>query len=299
MATAVSSIRTFSIKQLLALFGLNHHHHGLHIATSSGNQEGAILPYPFRSDHFSLVLLQQGEMDFQVNLLKLTITANQVLLIAPNVVRQLTMLSDDCKVTWVSFTPEYLSSAGIHNKDIEAFEFLSTQLNPVLSACADDFNLLSDILNILRLKLDAPNNRVYQEDVMVHLFAGLIYELSSLYKKQQTLTDIKRTRKEDLTFRFFKLLPQYVKEERSIQGYASLLNVTPKYLSQIIKEVTSIPASNHIDEMVILEAKLLLNSTELSIGQVAAQLHFGDQFIFSKYFKKQCGLTPSQYRQTT
>ncbi|MDT3405473.1 helix-turn-helix domain-containing protein [Mucilaginibacter terrae] len=291
------SIRTFSIKQLLELFGLYHHHHGLHISSSEGNPDGGIISFPFRADHFSLALLKSGEAHFQVNLLKFTLKANHVLLMAPNVVRQLTYLSDDCEITWVAFTPEYLTSAGVHAKDIEVFEFLSAQLNPMINACEEDFNGLLGILNLLRFKLDTANTRVYQEDMMLHLFAALIYELSSLYKIHQSLTDIKRTRKEDLTYRFFKLLPQYIKEERSIQAYASLLNVSPKYLSQTIKEVTSIPAGNHIDEMVVLEAKLLLNSTELSIGQIAASLHFADQFMFSKYFKKHSGLTPSQYRQ--
>ena len=295
----MSSIRTYSIKQLLELFGLYHHHHGLHISTSEGNPEGSIIPFPFRADHFSLVLLKKGQAHFQVNLLKFTLKENHVLLMAPHVVRQLTYLSDDCEVTWVAFTPEYLSSAGVHVKEIEVFEFLSAQLNPMLSACDEDFNGLLGILNLLQFKLDTANTRVYQEDMMLHLFAALVYELSSLYKTQQILTDVKRTRKEDLTYKFFKLLPLHIKAERSIQAYAALLNVSPKYLSQTIKEVTSMPAGNHIDEMVLLEAKLLLHSTELSIGQVAAELHFGDQFIFSKYFKKQCGLTPSQYRQTT
>lgn len=294
----MSSIRTYSIKQLLELFGLYHHHHGLHISSSEGNPDGSIIPYPFRADHFSLVLLKRGEAHFQVNLSKFILKSNHALLMAPHVVRQLTHLSDDCEVTWVAFTPEYLSSAGVHVKDIEVFEFLSAQLNPMLTACDEDFNGLLGILNLLQFKLDTANKRVYQEDMMLHLFASLIYELSSLYKTQQTLTDVKRSRKDDLVIRFFKLLAQYVKEERSIQAYARLLNVSPKYLSQTIKDVTSIPAGNHIDEMVILEAKLLLNSTELSIGQIAASLHFADQFMFSKYFKKHSGLTPSQYRQT-
>ena len=78
--------------------------------------------------------------------------------------------------------------------------------------------------------------------------------------------------------------------------YAGILHVTPKYLSKTVKEITGKTCGEMIDEMVVIEAKALLNDTSLTIGQVADELHFSDQFFFSKYFKKQTGISPFGYR---
>ena len=96
---------------------------------------------------------------------------------------------------------------------------------------------------------------------------------------------------------FVKLLSDSFREERSVIFYAEQLHVTPRYLSQTVKEVTGKSAGELIDEMVILEAKALLNDVSLTISQVADSLYFSDQFFFSKYFKRLTGLSPSEYKK--
>jgi len=73
------------------------------------------------------------------------------------------------------------------------------------------------------------------------------------------------SRKEDLVIRFFNLLSRYFKEERSVQYYAELLFVTPKYLTESVKEMTGKTAGEFIDEAVIMEAKILLGTSSLSV----------------------------------
>jgi YesN/AraC family two-component response regulator len=74
--------------------------------------------------------------------------------------------------------------------------------------------------------------------------------------------------------------------------------VTPKYLSQTVKEVSGKTAGEFIDEMVMMEAKVLLSDLSLSVAQVSEELFFSDQFFFSKFFKNHAGITPSAYRKT-
>jgi AraC-like DNA-binding protein len=159
--------------------------------------------------------------------------------------------------------------------------------------------VLLDLSKLLSLKLDQPDGQAYQENVLQHIFAGFTYEISSLYKKQESIEEVRGTRQEDLTFRFLRLLPKYFKLHRSVHSYAAMLNISPKYLSKTVKEVTGKTAGDFIHEMVILEAKILLDNLELTIAQIAEELHFSDQFFFSKYFKMQSGMSPSQYRKTS
>ena len=298
MRADILPVQVHTIGHLLDRLGMSNAHKGLHVFDTTGNRVELPILYPFRSDHFSFLIVKKGSLLVKMNLLEFTLTANYLLMLSPNVVRQFISVSDDCELISIVFTGECLSRAGIHHKDIDGFEFLSSQVNPLLATDAAEIDVLLKMLNLILLKTEPANDRAYQNDVLIHFFAGFIYEISSLYKKQEAIAEVRGTRKEELTFRFLKLLPQCYKEQRSVQFYAAQLNVTPKYLSQTVKEVTGKTAGDFIEEMVTMEAKIMLNNLELTIGQVAGYLNFSDQFFFSKYFKKVAGLTPSQYRQT-
>lgn len=93
------------------------------------------------------------------------------------------------------------------------------------------------------------------------------------------------------------LLQQYNKRERNVSFYARQLNITPKYLSSVVKEVSGKTAARWIDESVILEAKALLKYSGLSIQEIAYQLNFSTQSFFGKYFKQHTGTSPSRYKR--
>lgn len=78
--------------------------------------------------------------------------------------------------------------------------------------------------------------------------------------------------------------------------YAGLQGMTPKYLASLVRKATAIPATEWVVRAVILEAKMLLKTTRLTVQQVSAELHFPDQASFGKYFKKATGLTPREFR---
>ena len=78
--------------------------------------------------------------------------------------------------------------------------------------------------------------------------------------------------------------------------YAGLQGMAPKYLASLVRKATAIPATEWVVRAVILEAKMLLKTTRLTVQQVSAELHFPDQASFGKYFKKATGLTPREFR---
>ena len=80
--------------------------------------------------------------------------------------------------------------------------------------------------------------------------------------------------------------------------YARQLNITPKYLSSVVKEVSGKTAAKWIDESVILEAKSLLKYSGMSIQEIAYCLNFPNQSFFGKYFRSHTGMTPSAYRMS-
>ena len=112
-----------------------------------------------------------------------------------------------------------------------------------------------------------------------------------------TPASIKRTRAEDLFYRFIVLVEEKFKYQRVLSDYAKDLCISTKHLSTLVKELSGRTAGSWIDSYVILEAKRLLISTDMSIQEVSEQLHFANQSFFGKFFKHNTGKSPSQYRK--
>lgn len=124
--------------------------------------------------------------------------------------------------------------------------------------------------------------------------------LLDIYDKTHRLFLMKRpegiSRQEELFKRFIQLVHKHCTTQREVSFYANKLFITPRYLSTVIQNVTNTTAKSIIDKHVILEIKVLLKSTNLSVQEISNQLCFPDQSFFGRYFKKHTGLSPLQYR---
>jgi len=292
-------IQTHNIGEILRAMGMDDQHSELHIIAAENSNVGLPIPYPFRSDHFAFHIITEGQLLVKLNLINYQLKKQSVLMLHPNTVRQYLEVSPDCRVVSISFTPKYLSGTDINKKNIDAFDFLLSLVNPLISVSISEADILVSLLNILKYKIENDTSLPFHDDVIINLFTAFIYEISAYYKSREESMEIKGTRKEELTFRFLKLLPQHFIDQRSVQFYASTLNITPKYLSQAVKDTTGKTAGEQIDDMISIEAKILLTNPSLTIAQIADNLNFSDQFSFSKFFKKQFGMSPSKYRQTS
>lgn len=79
--------------------------------------------------------------------------------------------------------------------------------------------------------------------------------------------------------------------------YAALLYITPNHLNALCNDLLGIPAGEVIRDRIILESKRLLVGRDLSISEIASKLNFSDNSYFTKFFKKQAGITPEEFRK--
>ncbi|MEZ2334614.1 helix-turn-helix domain-containing protein [Mucilaginibacter sp. RCC_168] len=251
---------------------------------------------PLRSDHFSIGLVIAGEAHFQVNLINYHIKKNNLLIIPFNVIHQFQKTDDDFIVIVVNFSHDFLAQARLSEKHIPSFGFFSTQNNPYLMLQEQDANALYEVMKMLR-KLDDPEyQHPFKTEIIHHGFNIFMFEVAALFKKYRPNELVQLTRKEEILTSFIKMLFQHFREERSVQFYADALYMTPKHLTKMVKEQTNKTCSEMIDEIVIVEAKIMLDDLGLSVATVAERLQFSDQFFFSKFFKKHTGITPSKYK---
>lgn len=95
---------------------------------------------------------------------------------------------------------------------------------------------------------------------------------------------------------FMKLIAQEYVTHRDVKWYADEMKMSPKYLSEIVKEVSGRPAGQWITSFVITDVKALLRNSDLSIKEIAVEMNFPNQSFLGKYFKNATGLSPIEYR---
>jgi AraC-like DNA-binding protein len=132
-------------------------------------------------------------------------------------------------------------------------------------------------------------------EIVKHLTRAFFYGFGYQYHK---IPDkVIRSKNEILLEKFLNYVQTNYKAERKLEFYAEKLCLTPKHLSKVIKETSGNSANEWIDNYVILEAKALLKSTNMTIQQISDELDFPSQSFFGKYFKRQVGLSPKDYRK--
>ena len=126
--------------------------------------------------------------------------------------------------------------------------------------------------------------------------AALLYEVADIYESIVQNTSVSLTNRQRILGSFKDLLAQHFRTERSVQFYADRLFINPKYLSQVVKAESGKSPSDWVNEMVMLEAKVLLQKPNLNIGEIAQELHFSDASFFGKFFKRHEGKSPKTFR---
>lgn len=180
----------------------------------------------------------------------------------------------------------------IGDKDFyKEFEFLTIWGQPQLSLDATTASFVLSLLN--RLYIEYTNQGLKRMLLIQAYFIALLCELDaannsiSLVKTSQALT---------LSNQFKVLLYQHIKEKNSVKDYASLLNISPNYLNKVLKQTTGKSTNTWIQEVLVLEAKILLVQTNLTIKEIVLELGDLDPSYFSRMFKKHTKLSPSQYK---
>ena len=96
---------------------------------------------------------------------------------------------------------------------------------------------------------------------------------------------------------FISLLMLNFKTEHNVPFYAEKMNITPQYLTSIIKRQTGRTVNSFINELIYSEARNMLVSTKMSIQQIAVSLNFADQASVSYFFKRNSGISPQIFRE--
>jgi AraC-like DNA-binding protein len=248
----------------------------------------------FKSTFYTLLFITKGFCKATDNLNVLTQKQNQIRFTAPGKVMSVVEISEDIEGFHCLFDQEFIDpysgKSGMLNSlpffDLDAFSLVDLPASTV-----DFFNVvLSKLLN------DFNNDYENLKSTICQYLVGILTECERYYNNE--VQDIKSLLSADkISYQFVKLVSTHYLKKRSLNDYAELLNITPKHLTKCIKQATGKTPTTFINQMLVLEAKVLLKETQLTISEIAYQLNFEDPAYFNRFFKKHAAQTPSMFRK--
>lgn len=129
---------------------------------------------------------------------------------------------------------------------------------------------------------------------LVEAFIGIVTEAI----REIGLLQMKHSRRHiEIVLSFRHLLTKSLAVNRHPSYYASLLNISPVYLNEVVKDVTGVSATFYIKNEVVLQAKRLLVHTNLTVKEISDSLGIDDYAYFSRLFTRTTGVNPSVFRR--
>ena len=117
--------------------------------------------------------------------------------------------------------------------------------------------------------------------------------LYATYSKEEKFL----SKKSLLVRKYKNLIANYFIDHKKVRFYADQLNISANYLNEVVKSETGISAKKHISDRVLLEAKNLLLYSEMDIAEISHLLQFSEPTHFTKFFKKETGVTPKSFQE--
>lgn len=250
--------------------------------------------YPHRHDFFEVLYLKKGSGFHVIDGNNYEIKPPCVFFMSRGQAHKLE-LSQDIEGYIFIFTADfYLLNRTDQNRLIE-FPFFYTihQDNPPLQLENEsDIRFLEDLFRKGIAEIARPEG--YSVEMLRSILDLILTTCSARYQVSESLMN--KGKGQILVKRFFHFLEENHRKNLSLNEYAQMIGVTANHLTQTIKQLTGKTSSQIIKDKQLLEIKRLLVHTNLSVSEIAGQLNFDDQSYFTKFFKRETGMTPLQYR---
>lgn len=259
---------------------------------TSGMVPSTSTPIKFSSN--VSIFVKKGTCKVDINLISHTIIAPCVVNIRTSQILQMNYVSDDFDASFIVMSRRFCDNLFLLLQDCRYYPLAVRQqvVDLPISLLPRYEKLYSHIGDIFN---DHSNPFSYQ--AMTMAIASFFYETAYecfLPTDDEGIGYPKSNNR--ITAKFIGLVQKNFKSERFLEFYADKLEISPKHLSRTMKSVTGFSAVEWIERYVILEAKVLLKSTNMNIQQISDELNFPSQSFFGKYFKKNVGMSPREFR---
>lgn len=244
--------------------------------------------------HIILTLCLSGSARAKYDMRVITHRKNDLAIVMPGHIMHPIDCTDDFTYTMFFISPKMFDDLRFHNfsHDYKKFNY-----NPVCSLTDEQAAHLLSIVDQLIIIANHTEKELphRHQALLAQLAVG--YEFLNYYRREQDRQWMEN-RHADIFNHFCDLVVNHYRESREIKFYADLLNLTPKYLSKVIRMAADISPVEWIEQYVIAQAKRLIETRATqTLQETAYMLGFSEPTSFYRYFKRVTGMTAKQYRE--
>ena len=290
-------INSFTLAELIDLAGEQRQGLMRECITASSDSQMQVFRFPCRIDAFIIGVGTEGETSVSFNLHEFKLKKDSIFIFTPKNVLQVNS-QQYFKADVIAISRDFMRRINIDIKNMMPL-FLKFVENPALTLTPEESRSMRGMIAQIERETRGPETH-FSFDIVSGLIAATIYKVGDImyhylaeHPEEQNNS---HNRAEEYFKQFTHLLGEHFREERSVGFYARQLCITPKYLTTLIKRISGQSVSEWIDNYVILEAKTLLKYSTMSIQEIAYYLNFPNQSFFGSYFKRNTGMSPSQYK---
>ena len=290
-------INSFTLAELIDLAGEQRQGLMRECITASSDSQMQVFRFPCRIDAFIIGVGTEGETSVSFNLHEFRLKKDSMFIFTPKNILQVNS-QQYFKADVIAISPDFMRRINIDIKNMMPL-FLKFVENPTLALTPEESRSMRGMIAQIERETRGPETH-FSFDIVSGLIAATIYKVGDIMYHYLAEHPEGQNNSHNRAAEYFKhfthLLGEHFRDERSVGFYARQLCITPKYLTTLIKRISGQSVSEWIDNYVILEAKTLLKYSTMSIQEIAYYLNFPNQSFFGSYFKRNTGMSPSQYK---
>lgn len=243
---------------------------------------------PHRKTVHDFVLITQGKMVRRLGIELYEIDRNSLFFAPAGSITTTEYISKDIDGYFCHFSDDFLAG----NKQISNYPYFNTlgDKSPIQNVPEYSMKSIAFLLSRIVELFKSTSNVNLMREYLMTLFAEF-----EVFHDPDVRVNL--TKHDLLTQRYRELVKKKFKSIHSIQEYSDILYVSPNHLNKTVKASMGKTASQYLKEYLILEAKVLLYQSDLSINEISMELGFNDVSYFGRFFKKNMGCSPSEFRK--
>ena len=251
---------------------------------------------PWVSSDFVIVICNRGWLRARYDMRPVTFHVNDVTIVYPEHVLMAKEWSEDYDVTLIVADEDWAKHQHVSLPMRNAIEYI---LYPDFHLSENQIDVAREMVNVLKVLGTIKEGKM--RDELLRQQMDNFIRLLDYFRAQNTNKQIEELSvPKRIAYRFYQDIVAHYHESREVSYYANLQCLSPKYFGTIVYNTTGIHAGDWIARYIVTKAKSLLqNRLDMTVAQICNSLGFEEQSDFGRYFKRQAGMSPAQYRHST
>ena len=241
------------------------------------------------------VICVEGELTATINLKECRIKKNDFIIVAPGSVIQFRGSESNFRLSFVGFSSKFMGEVNLFKSTMDLFPVMIE--NPVVPLKEEMAEIYRDYFSLLYRMFSG--DMLTQPNMQRCVLESLLYSISGMYQRVESESGEHRlSRGEEICRELLRLVMKHYAQERRVSFYAEQMRLSAQHLCTTVKQQTGKTVADLIAEVVIMDAKALLKSTNMPIKEISISLNFPNVSFFGKYFKRYVGMSPQQDRNS-